>query len=407
MYKSRHSIYQYFGNSWMKLKIGLFITFLLFGSACLAQIDNKFLEDPVFFNKADSGKAGFSIINNNYLRNTEYYSVIEYGRTLFGSQIMPSFYYQVNKNVRLQGGVYVRKDFGGKNPFTETYPTFSLILQNDKQWNFIFGTLQGTLNHRMVEPTLDIAAYIEKHIENGFQLTHNTDKLFFDAWLNWEKFIERGSPYKEQLTAGINYQPRLFLTHNGFSITPIIQGMIAHKGGQISTDTSLYSSIADGNIGLQFRKLNKSGFIKEMKFEPYLLFYKRVVGNIEPYTNGRAVYLNAEVKMKNLTVMFSYWDGNKYIAPKGTLIYGTVSIDDHGYFNEYRKLLLLHVFYEKTIYEKLRMSIRFEPFYNFPKGYGYKYSNGQYGYYEQGMFEYSYSLYLTYSGNWSFRKQKK
>ncbi|MBC7382946.1 MAG: hypothetical protein H7296_08115 [Bacteroidia bacterium] len=353
-----------------------------------AQVNNLFLYDPITFNAGDSGRIGFSVINNNYLRNTEYYNNIEVGRTLFGYQLIPSLYYQVNSHIKLQGGLFVRKDFGGDEPYTTVTPTFTLKLKNNN-WQILFGTLEGSINHRMVEPMFDIAAYIEKHMENGFQLKHVSDKFFFDTWINWEKFIERGATEKEMLTTGLNLQPKITVTINQFSVTPIIQGMLSHRGGQIDKDSISFYVIANYAAGIRFMKQNNTGFISEWRFEPYLLRYSLNDGNIYPFKEGNAIYINATVKAKNLSVMFSYWEGNSYIAPKGSPIYSSLSLDRPGHIEPNRHLLFIRLFYEKKVFEHISMSARFEPVYDL----------------KNSLLDYSYSLYLTYRGNWNFGKK--
>lgn len=367
----------------------LMLVYNSFVLICFAQVDNKFLLDPIYTNVSDSGKTGFCISNNNYMRNTEYYNKIEVGRTLFGYQLMPSLFYQANSHIRLQGGLYIRKDFGGNDPFTYVRPTFTLKIQNNN-WRINFGTLEGTLNHRMVEPMVDIASWIEKPIENGFQLKHESKKMFFDTWIHWEKFIERGANEKELLTAGLNYQPTLISTQKGYSFTPITQGMISHRGGQIDKDTlTSFYVIANYCVGFRFMKQNEKAYIKEWRLEPYLLFYHQNDGTLYPFKGGTAIYLNTAVKAKNLFLMLSYWNGNQFIAPRGTPIYGSVSLDVPGYTETERQLLFVRIFYEKPVYKNLNLSLRAEPFYDI----------------NNTTIDYSFSFYLTYAGNWNFGKR--
>lgn len=85
-----------------------FALFLLLSSyfISLAQLDNKYLQDKIDINSSDSNRIGLSLNAFNYMRNTEYYSKIEVGRTLFGYQLNPNLYYQVNPYIKLQAGVF-------------------------------------------------------------------------------------------------------------------------------------------------------------------------------------------------------------------------------------------------------------------------------------------------------------
>ncbi|MDP1727046.1 MAG: hypothetical protein Q8M15_09710 [Bacteroidota bacterium] len=385
--KIKNSIQLFCRTRFKKFLLTLVYGFL--GFLSFAQVDNHFLYDPALTNFADSNKLGFAIFNNNYMRNTEYYNKIEVGRTLLGYQLMPSLYYQANSHIRLQGGLFVRKDFGGNEPFTRVTPTFTLKIQNNK-WLINFGTLEGTLNHRMLESMVDIASWIENPIENGFQLKHESKSLFFDTWIHWEKFIERGANEKEVLTAGLNYQPTLIASESGFSFTPITQGMISHRGGQIDTDTlKSFYVIANYAAGFRLMKQNPNAYIKEWRLEPYLLFYHQNDGTLYPFKGGSSVYLNAAAKTKNIGLMLSYWNGNQYIAPRGTPIYSSVSLDVPGYTEPDRQLLFIRIFYEKSLFEKLNLSLRTEPFYDI----------------NHSTFDYSFSVYLTYGGSWNFGKK--
>lgn len=354
----------------------------------LAQLDNTYLQDKIDVNSKDSNQIGISLNAFNYMRNTEYYSKIEVGRTLFGYQLNPSLYYQVNPNIKLQAGVFLRNDFGAENTYTAIAPTFTLKAQKNN-FSMLFGTLEGALSHRIIEPMFDISRLIENRLENGFQVKYNSQRTFFDTWINWEKFIERGSPYKEQLTTGSSFQFDVFdskLKNKDWKIVFISQFMLSHQGGQIDKDTvnQLYVKI-NAAAGLRISKSFSNQFIKEIRLEPYYLLYKENSSSGMPFDNGNATYFNAFVDTKYLGFMLSYWNSQNFIAPRGTAIYQCQSIDNPSYFspNYKRELLFLRILYEKPLYENLYMTVRLEPFYNF----------------RSSSLDYSYSFYLSYKQN--------
>jgi hypothetical protein len=363
--------------------------------ASFAQLDNKYLQDKIDINASDSNRLGVSLNAFNYMRNTEYFSKIEVGRTLFGYQFNPSLSYQINPFIKLQAGVFLRYDFGAENTYTTIAPTFTLKAQNNN-FSMLFGTLEGALSHRIVEPMFDIARVVENRIENGFQVKYNSQRTFFDTWINWEKFIERGSPFKEQLTTGGSLQYDLFdskAKDKDWNVLLISQFMLSHRGGQIDKDTfnQLYVKM-NAAAGLRISKSFSNQFIKEIRLEPYYLLYKENSSSGMPFDNGNAMYLNAFLDTKYLGFMFSYWNSQNFIAPGGTAIYQTQSIDKPTYFNpNYRReLLFLRILYEKPLYDKLYMTARLEPFYDFATA---------------GL-DYSYSFYLIYKQNINFGKGK-
>lgn len=353
-----------------------------------AQLDNSALSDRITVNEADSNTWGFGIQSFNYLRNTEYFNDIELGRTLFGYQLQPTFFIQPNPHVKIQGGVWVRHDFGGENPFTEVLPVFSLKLQN-KRHSFTFGTLEGALSHKLIEPLQDINSAIERRIENGAQYQLNSRRIILDTWINWEKFIERGSPYKEQFTAGLNVGVPIIKTESGFSLIVPLQALAHHKGGQIDTDTSNMIMQLNGATGLVAVKGYTSGFISYIRLMGHVVGYRENTNSgFFPYREGSGVYGNFGINARNgLGVLVSYWNGNRFLAPRGSAIYASQSIDKPAHTEKNRELVFLRLLYQKEIYKDLDLVARFEPVYDL----------------RNSIFDYSYSLYLVYRFNKGFR----
>jgi hypothetical protein len=362
--------------------------FLLSSVNTFAQLDNRLLSDKITLNETDSNRWGLSVSSFNYMRNTEYFNDIELGRTLFGYQLNPSLFIQPNDHVKLQAGVFVQSDFGGTPSYTKVSPTFSLKIKN-KNTSFIFGTLEGALAHRMYEPLFDINSAIERRIENGFQLKHESDKTFFDLWINWEKFIERGSPYKEQFTAGINYTPVLISNDNGFSVSVPLQGTTFHRGGQIDTDSSNMLMVFNGGAGIVFNKKWGNAFLSQMQLDAMSFsFVENTNSGYLPYKNGQSFMGNISATSHNLTFMVSYWNATNFIAPRGTTIYQSMSIDKPGFAEGNRQLIFVRLLYAKPLADGLTITARLEPVYDV----------------KASLLDYSYSLYLSYKLDSRFGK---
>ncbi len=344
-----------------------------------AQIDNSVLTQNININETDSGKAGFNINVLNYMRNTEYFNRIELGRTLFGYQVNPSVSYQVNKHFKIQGGIFARNDFGGDEVYTQLLPTFTLKT-NFHNFQMLFGTLEGAASHRIIEPMFDIARVIEHRVENGFQLKYRSNQTFFDTWINWEKFIERNSPHKEKFTAGLNYMRLVTPQLNKFKCTLIGQGMISHAGGQIDKDTinplTMQLNCAVGaKLGYDLRKN------ENISIDFYKLFYSETSSSgLWPFEKGDAFYSNFTYQYHGFNAVLSYFYGMNYLSPRGTAIYQSQSIDVPSRFESKRLLFIPRLIYNKTIFDALQMSARFEPVIDL----------------NTNIFDYSYSFYLSY-----------
>ncbi len=362
-------------------------TFLFFHST-YAQIDNTFLRDEISVSEKDSNAFGTSFSVFSYMRNTEYFNNVEQGRTLFGYQLQPKLFYQSNQHVKLEAGVYLRNDFGGINPYTQAIPTFTLKIKNN-HFSFLFGTLEGALCHRLIEPMYNIESVITKRIENGAQIKYDGPKQFFDAWINWENFIERGSSSKEILTAGISNLTTLYSSQNGFSIAVPLQLTIHHHGGQITTDTGNLTVQLNAAAGLRLSKKYTNQFINELRLDGYFTSYNETSNSgAFPFRNGNGYYANALIKSKIIDMMFSYWNGNNYLAPRGSYIYQSQSVDVPLYTEKNRELLFVRLMREQPLFGNLFLTARFEPVYDM----------------KNKLFDYSYSLYLSFKKDINFKK---
>jgi len=126
----------------LHIKLSLVLGLMLLHATLFAQINNTTLSDEILINPNDSGKFGITVSNFNYLRNTEYFNNIEFGRTLFGTQLHPRLSYQPNALTTIQAGVFLQQDFGAVPSLTRVLPTFSVKLKSkNNQRAFIFGTI--------------------------------------------------------------------------------------------------------------------------------------------------------------------------------------------------------------------------------------------------------------------------
>ncbi len=352
--------------------------FLCFYQSSIAQLNNSFLESPVKFQNQNTW--GVSLYNHNYFRNTEYFNPIEKGRTLFGTQLNPSLYVQPTKQLKIQAGIFLQSDFGATPAINTILPTFSLKLTNATQdMALLFGTLEGALSHRLIEPLFDINSGILNRIENGIQFKINKPNLFLDTWINWEKFIEPNSPFQEQFTSGINFMPSINANSWRFSIP--IQATAFHRGGQIDSDSSNMILMYNGAAGIDIQKEISGSAITKFGISTYgVVSNEQTNSGYLPFRNGSGVLTNLFLNLGYTTLMFSYWNASEFIAPKGTSIYQSVSRDDPTITTDRRELLFFRLMYQKEIIENLSIVARVEPFYDF----GYQQT------------EFSFSLYLSY-----------
>ncbi|MES2779583.1 MAG: hypothetical protein V4651_06750 [Bacteroidota bacterium] len=367
---------------------------MLFAKPLFAQLDNALISDKITLNTSDSNTWGLTFNNFNYLRNTEYFNDIEVGRTLFGYQLNPSLFIQPNDHLKLQAGVFVQSDFGGNPGYNKILPTFSLKTTFGKSnaGSFIFGMLEGALAHRLIEPLFDVNTAITNRIENGAQFKVETKKSFVDVWINWEKFIERGSPFKEQFTSGISAHEKLFEKDNGLYLAIPCQIIAHHSGGQIDTDTSNMTMQVNSAIGLQLGQVSLKGWINEWRIDGYVTEYRESTNSgYFPYREGSGINANVFVRKGSFGIIGSFWQGDKWIAPRGTALYSSVSLDKPAYTEPTRQLIFVRFLYNRSLADGLNLSARLEPVYDV----------------KSSLLDFSYSLYLSYKLDQRFGSLKR
>lgn len=372
----------------------LFSSLILAYSGAFSQIDNEALFTRTKSSEKDSDKVIFSFTNLNFLRNYEYFQHIATGYTFFGTQLNPKIVYVPNQYLRIEAGIFLRKDFG--NPVLKTVaPTFTVKLRKNG-YTFLFGNLEGNLNHQLIEPLFNYERIITNPLENGLQFIVDKRKLWLDTWIDWEQQEYQNSPFQEHIFAGLSSKTTIFQPNDAFKIQIPLQATIFHHGGQIDSDSSALLSIGNlaGGFIMDWDLSDKMGFISGIKSENYWLGYKDMSANkLQPFKNGQGNYFNILFKSKyNVNLMVSYWDGNRFIAPHGGFLFQSISsiFGKGNYTEQSRRLLLLRVLYKKELCPDVFLDVRFEPYKDLKNNYT----------------EFSYSVFISYKKDFSLVRNK-
>jgi hypothetical protein len=360
----------------------------LCGSVCVnnavAQLDNDILKRETTLVDADTNKLFFNLNSLNFLRNTEYFGPIESGKTYFGYMLNPTLSYQASPIVKVSFGGVFRKDFGN-NALPIAAPTFAVKVSKNGI-SGIFGNYESAMSHRFIEPLFNIDYALSKPLENGLQFKVDRKRIFSDTWIDWQKMIYQGSPFKEEISAGTSNMFMVLGADKRFQISIPAQATVHHFGGQIDTlrSTPLTTEINTA-VGLRLAyHFADSAFFKEIRSDNYYVTYTDESHvNKHPYNSGSGIYLNLLLRTKYLNLLVSYWEGSQYIAPNGTTIYQSANISDPTLAlnrDKNRQLLFTRLFFEKKLAQGLDLNVRFEPFYEFSRS----------------AVDFSYSVYLRY-----------
>lgn len=334
------------------------LLFGVIGQYSFSQLDNSLLYTP----DADSlikkeAKIGLFVNSISYIRNTEYHSSIDIGATWAGTQIWPQAIYRYNDKLSFKAGLFIQKDIGN-NKFRTLIPTYTLSYKL-KDLKVNFGTLDGSLDHNLIEPLYAMENFIDKRIENGLQFKGKSKRLVYDVWLDWEKMIYRTSTSQEQFTVGVSTDFKAIAKEN-FTWSFPVQIIARHQGGEIYAHPhNNIKSQYDFAYGTHISHKRPGKIIDKVDFQGYLTFYEDgAPSKADSFKDGTGNYMALTLGVKHFGVMLNYWDAHQYIAPLGETLLASKSRGRPGEFIQYRKMVMLRLMYEIPLWNNCALVAR-------------------------------------------------
>ena len=384
-------------RSYLKILVGLVAVLIRVGEA-RAQLDNRVFTSPEpgvlrerlgMPNEVGTGEKSDSVNRENaeyaqahtfqkgdlrislnaftFFKDNEYFNKIVDGYTLYGTQLNPQLVYYPTKNLRLEGGVFLWKDFG--NPvLKQVRPTFRAIWTTGKQ-QIILGNIRPHLAHSYIEPMFNFERVMLNPLEEGIQVRYQGTRLFVDQWVDWQRQQYRYSNYQEEVAGGISSSYRVSRDGSRWNVAVPFQFTAIHHGGQIDTLDKPLQTVFNEALGLEARRSLTGSTVQAMRFSGYVLGfqdYSFTKGQF-PFRNGRALYLNATVETRYLDVMLSYWQGQRFISPLGGDLYQGVSrtVSNPEFIDRDRQLLFVRLMRDFRIADAAVLTARVEPVFDF------------------------------------------
>ena len=322
---------------------------------------------------AEAGDLRLSLRTFTFFKDNEYFNKIADGYTLFGTQLNPQLVYYPTANLRLEGGVFLWKDFG--NPrLQQVRPIFraTYIKGNSA---FIFGTIQPNLNHGYIEPLFNFERVILKPLEEGLQYRYHSNRVALDVWVDWQRQQYRYSSYQEEIAGGFNGSLRLTGDDSPVQLTVPLQFTATHHGGQIDTIDKPLQTLFNGATGLEARYVPlilpsraATAGLRALRLQAYLVGFNDHSFTYQlPYRRGSGLYFNATAETRYLNLMLSYWQGHRFAAPLGGDLYQSVSrtVSDPTYTEANRRILIVRLLRDFSLGEAAAITVRVEPVYDF------------------------------------------
>jgi len=310
------------------------------------QYENSFFDNDKYEKTIDSSHIQFHFDNLSYFRNAEYLSPVDKGSTYIGFNLLPYVQYSFNDKAQIYGGLLVRYDFG--NPAIKTIePYFKFTYDNVLKHNIVFGSLDGTLQHNMIEPLYDYEKVITDRFEQGVQLIKPGKRLTYDIWIDWHDMIYYNDPKNETFVAGYNVYLNP-INNEKHKLSLNSQGLTVHSAGEIdqySDPNSVEYNFASGIEYSVFFNKNTSLFLSG-----HVAYYEdRSDVKVNGFLDGTGHLGVLRLQHKDYQFVLNYFDGYQFQAPWGEQLYHSLGNKNWPVAHDYRKMIGARVGYEVEI----------------------------------------------------------
>ncbi len=334
---------------------------------------------------SSAGDLRLSLNSFTFFKDNEYFNKIVDGYTLFGTQLNPQLVYYPAKNLRLEAGVFLWKDFG--NPqLQQVRPTYRATWTKDKH-QFILGNIRAHLNHNYIEPLLNFERVMLNPLEEGLQYRYLGNRLFLDFWVDWQRQQYRNSNYQEEIAGGLSGSYRLTRPGSTIQVTLPFQFTAIHRGGQIDTLDKPLQTLFNEALGIEARMMLGNRH-RALRFNGYVLGFQdnSPTQGQNPFKYGRGLYLNTTFETRYADVMLSYWQGSRFIAPLGGDLFQSASrtVSNPDYLDRQRRILLVRLLRDFRISDAAALTVRVEPVYDF----------------NARLLDFSFGVYLNFRQEW-------
>ncbi|MEI6276406.1 MAG: hypothetical protein WCP08_10470 [Prolixibacteraceae bacterium] len=296
-----------------------FIVFFLLSYSASSQDGSKIFTSVEPFEPAKTGNFSAVVDNLNFFKNNEYKSEYVVGYTLSGAWIRPKLLYYPDKNLRLELGAQVLT-YSGREDY-EVHPWFSVLYKPVKGLSFRMGNLDQDCNHGIADPVMDSEHFFKEKPEAGIQAKYNSLRVNTDFWIDWQKVIFKGDPFKERFVFGTVASFTLFQTDQLKLTFPLVFNGV-HEGGEIDSAPGLAETHIVVSEGLKYEYKTGGPLIKSGRLEfSFLQSTYPQSKTALPGKSGLAFYIQTAMNTDWGSFGTGFWQGNRFYTPLGNPIF--------------------------------------------------------------------------------------
>lgn len=262
---------------------------------------------------------------SGFFRNNEYFEDYVKGYTLTGNHFTPRLALKLNEKSSFEVGAHMLK-YNGINSFTEVSPYISMKVSPLLGFDVVLGSFNLSERMPLSDKIFSEERLLTDFIEEGLLLKYKANQLRVQAWLDWEKFIFSGDPFRERFKVGgiaLWHSDKALKTNVQFKVQTLIQ----HKGGQIDNSGLPISTIMNHAFSISLNHDAATG--KQFSLSGSLYTFNDLNGNA-PWVseNGWALDFPVSFHSEKTSLTAGYWFADAFIAPYGNPVFQTSSLTD-------------------------------------------------------------------------------
>lgn len=271
-----------------------------------------------------------------FFRDAEFMMPYTRGYTATGFFVAPYATRAVGEQAQLTLGLRLA-GVAGYPGLRRWWPLVRMEYAPHDNVRLVMGSLYGTLSHGLYEPMLDRERWIYDPYEEGVQLLATlplgSTRWHTDTWLYWEELLEPWQPLQERFTLGSANEWVLFGADGQgvFTLSLPLSFLGSHRGGQFSALDTCIQSLFNESVAL--RASMATGRRSALAVDIPLFLYQ----DISPvkclaYADGWGFWPHATFDGTfgrdggcRLQLQAGYWHGSRFIAPRGSYLFQSVS----------------------------------------------------------------------------------
>ena len=355
-------------GQWRKIIFTILLALVVFAGSVQGQDFQQFAS---FYKNPQNVKAGelnFRFESLGFFQNNEYLGQFVDGYTLPGAMVRPKLTYSPTDALYIEVGGHLVKYSGLDKP-VNIVPWFSARYRFSEQFSVVTGNLDQNNEHDLLDQLWEPERIYSDAPESGLQFLYSAKKLNIQTWINWEQYLQRNDSFQEHFTFGLTGDYAAY-QNSTLSVKLPVQVLFYHKGGEIDLSPLRVQTHANVAAGWELAMNLDGQHLKTINLNGYWLGYKAITeeSNTFAFGKGHAYLLETSARTRHSVISLSYWNAFQFIAPKGRLLYQSVSDSDPTFIQADRSVVSAKYLWQKEIAKDARVAFKVEGFMDVPTG---------------------------------------